>query len=168
MKKLPTNGPQHGTLHCSRFSRKNIIWAPLGLLIPIFILFSFTLKKGNQATWNAKEWRMNKNEVESLFSRKISDQILIGLQVDGKPGPSAEIVVNQHINQGEKSGALACGLTLDGQKARLLINRKERGGRLVYWMAVLPEKGEQGFKLKEDTGKEFILENVPVNQIVTE
>jgi len=49
-----------------------------------------------------------------------------------------------------------------------LMNRKERNGKLVYWMAILMSQGSEGFKLSQESKDEFILTRTSKSEIVTE
>jgi hypothetical protein len=150
----------------ARLKLKNFIWFLL-VLAPAAMSFQghFNL---TEDLWQSKEIRFKKSEISQLFTLKSSEKATLNLSTDAIQSTSVEIMVKNHVNKGAKTGALACHIKLGSQDGRFLLNRKDRGGKLVYWMAILPSKGNDGFKLKEETAVDYILEKVTKDQIVTE
>lgn len=147
----------------------------IGKVLFIGILFLFSTASFSQNSepsngaekWNWSEVKLKKADVLNLFSLKPEEKGILEMVANQKP-MATEILVSNHINMGENSGALACRIMLENQEARLLLNRKFRNGKLIYWMAILPQTGDHGFLIKEDTGEAFLLMKVSKDKIVTE
>jgi hypothetical protein len=150
----------------TRLKVKNFIWFLL-VLTPAVMSFHSHISL-TEDLWQSKEIRFKKSEISQLFTLKSSEKATLNLSTDAIQSTSVEIMVKNHVNKGAKTGALACQIKLGSQDGRFLLNRKDRGGKLVYWMAILPSKGNDGFKLKEETAVDYILEKVTKDQIVTE
>ena len=116
-----------------------------------------------QGLQDEAEIRFGKAQIQQLFSLKKGSKTR--LQIFGK---EAEMLVLNHMNQSEKSGAIALIFTVDNSEAKFLINRKERNGKLVYWLAILPLQGKFGYKLESETKDEFVLVRVNRESIVSE
>lgn len=143
-----------------------ILWILL-VTGPLFFGFQFK-KSGEFGLAQAKEIRIKKSEIVRLFSLKANETTQIHLQKEGTRDIPVKILVINHVNPGSTSGAIAARLTIDDVGSRLLINRKEKKQVLVYWLAILPDKGDQAYKLTQETKEEFVLVQVSKNEIVTE
>jgi hypothetical protein len=78
------------------------------------------------------------------------------------------MLVLNHMNPGANSGAVSLRFVQGKEEFKLLVNRKERNGKLVYWLAILPAKGNIGFKMNAETKDEFVLVRVNRESIVSE
>jgi hypothetical protein len=141
------------------------------LLLFFFCLCYFHPSKGSAqdaSFQNLKEIHFSTASIQSLFDLKQGDagKILFSDEANAKLHFSLSVL--NHINKGENSGAIAAILTLGKEQARLLLNRKFRNGKLIYWLAILPEEGMEVFKLTEQGKEEFILTRSPKSDIVSE
>jgi hypothetical protein len=144
-------------------SGKSSLW-----WMPALIFFALNVLLAQaQIFTEAKEIRLQINEVRQLFTSKKGDKTRLLLSVNEK-SQQVELQVLNHLNPGEKSGALALRFLMENEEAKLLINRKVKNGKLVYWLAILPAQGTQGYKLETETGNEFVLVKVNKNLIVSE
>jgi hypothetical protein len=116
---------------------------------------------------NVRQIQFSKSTIQKLFDAEKVGKFNLAFKTEGKTEQMFDLKVLNHINKGEKTGAIAGLITLGKEQARLLLNRKERNGQLVYWIAILPSEGNEGFKLKS-SGEIFLLERTSTNDIVTE
>jgi hypothetical protein len=137
------------------------------LFCALFLLLAYQPQIFAQSFEKTKEIRLDKQSAIQLFSLKKADKTSLRFFFDGSQ-KDLEMEVINHLNPGEKSGALALRLFLNKEEARLLFNRKERNGKLVYWLAILPASGEKAFKLEENEKNEFVLIQVDKDQVVTQ
>lgn len=141
------------------------------ILISMFLLISIQVvaqTPERTVNLNSKEIRLKKSEILRLFSLKSNDISSISIQSDQREPLPVEISIINHLNPGEKSGAIAARLVLDKVESRLLLNRKDRREGLVYWIAILPDQSEVAYKLKQETRDEFVLVLVSKNEVVTD
>jgi hypothetical protein len=116
---------------------------------------------------NSKEIRINKSDIQKLFNSKKGENISIQV-LPGNEVFKLDLLILNHQNEGPKSGAIAARFILEKSEARLLANRKDREGKIVYWIAILPAAGDDAFKIKEETADSFILIKVAKGDIVSE
>jgi hypothetical protein len=124
-----------------------------------------------QTDWTkASSLRIAKTEIERLLKYKKDDQVRVVVQPDKNPGQTLNLQVLNNLNQGEQSGAMACRIPLEKGEAKLLISRKLLGGKLVYQISILPQKGldVSSFRLKEEQKDVFVLVPVDREDIVSE
>lgn len=141
------------------------------ILVLMLLLISFQIVAQNakvEVNLNSKEVRFNKSEILRLFSLKANEKSNLSVQFDQKQPSPVEISIINHLNPGEKSGAIAAHLELNKAGYRLLLNRKDRKEGLVYWMAILSDQGDGAYKLKQETNDEFVLVLVSKNEVVTD
>lgn len=143
-----------------------ILWLVL-ITGPLFLAFQFKNSTGF-LFGQAKEIRIKKSDVIRLFSLKANETTQMHLKKDGAQVMAVEVSMVNHIYPGTKSGAIVARLNTEDGGSRLLMNRKERKQGLVYWLAILPDKGELAYKMKQETSDEFILIQVSKNEVVTE
>jgi len=115
-----------------------------------------------------KEITFKKAAIEQLFELKGGAKSKVSLSSDKTSNAEVDIIIMNNMNPGQKSGALSAIISIGKEEARLLMNRKERNGKLVYWMAILMSQGSEGFKLSQETKDEFFLTRTPKSEIVTE
>jgi len=145
----------------------------LGLFLVPFMGNNQKIMAQNSASetfLNAKELKLERKKVMEFFSLKKGDKTSISSSGKGAKSKQEILSVNilNHSSVGEKTGVIAATIALDKQEARLLMNRKERNGKVVYWMAILLPGSNEAFKLKEESNGEFVLERTTKDQIVTE
>jgi len=145
----------------------------LGLFLFPFIGINQNVMAQNSASetfLKAKELKLERKKVMEFFSLKKGDKTSISNSGKGEKSKQELLSVNilNHSSVGEKSGVIAATIALDKQEARLLMNRKERNGKIVYWIAILIPGSNEAFKLKEESKEEFILERTTKDQVVTE
>lgn len=134
------------------------------LFLSFFIHPCFSQKNQNKAP----EIRLKKSELLSLFESNKGDKSELRWEIKDSKSIKAEVLVLKNNQRGQKTGTLACRLLIENQENKLLMNRKEVGKKMVYWLSVLPEKEGKFFKLKEETASEFILSEVEKENIVSE
>ena len=117
---------------------------------------------------NDKEITFKKTTIEQLFELKSGAKSKVSLSSDKTSKAEFDLTIMNNMNPGKKSGALSAIIAIGKEEARLLMNRKERNGKLVYWIAILMSKGSEGFKLSQESKDEFILTRTPKSEIVTE
>ena len=117
---------------------------------------------------NDKEITFKKATIEQLFELKSGAKSKVSLSSDKTSKAEFDLTIMNNMNPGKKSGALSAIIAIGKEEARLLMNRKERNGKLVYWMAILLSQGSEGFKLSQESKDEFILTRTPKSEIVTE
>jgi hypothetical protein len=159
---LPKIGREYPSAISFRFS---------ALCLPFFLfLFSLALPaKAQEASFqNLKEIHFSTASIHRLFDLKQGETGKLTFSDGANAKLSFSLSVLNHINKGENSGALALILTFGKEEARLLMNRKFRNGKLVYWLAVLPTEGKEGFKLTGDGKSEFVLSRIPKSEVVSE
>jgi hypothetical protein len=117
---------------------------------------------------NGKEITFKKAVIEQLFELKGGSKSKLSLSSDKISKAEFDITIMNNMNPGQKSGAVSAIISFGKEEARLLMNRKERNGKLVYWMAILMSQGSEGFKLSQESKDEFILTRTPKSEIVTE
>lgn len=115
-----------------------------------------------------KEITFNKASIEQLFELKSGAKSKLSLSSDIASKAEFDINILNNMNPGQRSGAVSAIISIGKEEARLLMNRKERNGKLVYWMAILMSQGSEGFKLLQESKDEFILTRTPKSEIVTE
>ena len=115
-----------------------------------------------------KEITFKKASIEQLFELKSGSKSKLSLSSDKASKAELDITILNNMNPGQRSGALSAIISIGKEEARLLMNRKERNGKLVYWMAILMNQGSEGFKLLQESKDEFILIRTPKTEIVTE
>ena len=115
-----------------------------------------------------KEITFQKASIEQLFELKSGAKSKLSLSSDKASKSEFDITIMNIMNPGQKSGALSAIISIEKKEVRLLMNRKERNGKLVYWMAILMSQGSEGFKLVQESKDEFILTRTPKSEIVTE
>jgi hypothetical protein len=115
-----------------------------------------------------KEITFKKASIEQLFELKSGAKSKLSLSSDKASKAEFDITIMNNMNPGQKSGAVSAIISLGKEEARLLMNRKERNGKLVYWIAILMSQGSEGFKLSQESKDEFILIRTPKTEIVTE
>ena len=142
----------------------------------LFFLSFFYLSWGNYQLFgqsdqlasfqSLKEIQFSKSEIQKLFIFNKAGKINLAFSGSGTAS-TFDVKILNHINRGEKTGAISGIITIGKEQARLLINRKERNGKLIYWMALLLQEGNEGFKLKS-SGDTFLLERTSKDEIITE
>ncbi len=115
-----------------------------------------------------KEISIKKATIEQLFELKSGAKSKVSLYSDKGSKTEFDIEILNNMNPGQTSGALSAIISIGKEEARLLMNRKERNGKLVYWIAILMSQGSEGFKLLQESKDEFILIRIPKSEIVTE
>ncbi|HRH35177.1 MAG TPA: hypothetical protein PKY12_08950 [Catalimonadaceae bacterium] len=140
------------------------------ILLWLFLTVSFSAFSQTASSDNflkSKDIRIKKSEMLSLFSAKAGENKNIHF-VTSNGVQNLEIRVLNHQNMGENSGAIAAKMVLEKTDVRLLVNRKLRNGKLIYWIAIMPSQGEVAFKLNDESAEEFVLVQVSKNEVVTE
>jgi len=115
-----------------------------------------------------KEITFKKAAIEQLFELKSGAKSKVSHTSDKTSKAEFDITIMNNMNPGQKSGAVSAIISFGKEEARLLMNRKERNGKLVYWIAILMSQGSEGFKLSQESKDEFILTRTPKSEIVTE
>ena len=147
---------------------KHFHWLPV-LLFSFGIILTASAQKSEGGNWSdKKEIEIQKSDVEQLFSSAKNNTGFIGITGKQMAKSNLAYTVINNQNQGPKSGALAISIKNGESNMRLLANRKERYGKLEYWIAILPAEGDFAFKLKEGTSKTFVLERVAKSDVITE
>jgi len=165
MNKVLTKGVLAIAMYCLQKPRKYLLF-----------LFGFYLSFGNYQLFgqsdqlasfrSLKEIQFSKSEIQKLFEFNKAGRMSLAFSGSGTAS-TFDVKILNHLHRGEKTGAVSGIVTVGKEQARLLINRKERNGKLVYWMALLLQEGNEGFKLKF-SGDTFLLERTSKDEIITE
>ena len=125
-------------------------------------------KSTSESSLKAREMTFEKAAIERLFGLKSGEKSKLSLSADKASKADFDIRILNNMHPGEKSGAVAIIISFGKEEARLLMNRKDRNGKLEYWIAILPNQGTEGYTLSQETKSEFVLTRTPKDQIVTE